>query len=217
MDIKRELKNKNKTKKRLLIGIAIILAALALLTCASFIIDVINNKLANRNTDIDYDFYPADFDENIFENAEYVELFNASPISYKHGSITLGITPEDARTHGADVEFMVDLVYDIIGGDSTGYNARFSDLYYKNHQPKQSFTMQMLYEVNIEKLSEESITEDGNTYNQYVFSLVYKIYHNNGTFRRDIGEGSKMQYITVTDASGKLLIDKVSTVNTTIK
>ena len=69
--------------------------------------------------------------------------------------------------------------------------------------------MQKLYDVNITKLAVNDV--GGNTV--YEFTLEYKILENNGTFRNDIGDGSKKQYITVTTENGKLLISSISTAN----
>lgn len=209
----REVKNK-KAKKRLLIAIAIILGAIALLSCASFIIDVITAKLIDdakrEEIVIDYDFYPADYDADIFENQEYLRLYDSGYLDYKNGAITLGITFDNAASHGADVARIVKMLDDVIHGDASAYNNHFSDEYYKYHDKKTSFTMQMIYDIKIERLSSEIIDEDGDNYTKSVFTVEYKIFQNNGTFRRDIGDGARRQYFTLTDKSGEWRIDSIA-------
>lgn len=211
-------KRDGNAKKKLLIAFAIVLAVLVILICSSAIIDAIEKKRAG-DVEIDFDFYPADFEADIFKNQEYLELMNAEFLNFKDSGVTLGIDREQAAQYGDDVEFIVEMIYDIIYADVEGYNARFSDKYYEKHAPKEAFTMQMVYDIHIERLSTEKNSEgnEGDNYTKSIFSVEYKIYQNNGTFRRDIGDGSKIQYITITDKSGEWSIDLVSTLNQNIR
>ncbi|MBO7310708.1 MAG: hypothetical protein J6U86_04875 [Clostridia bacterium] len=204
---------KKRAKKNLLIAIAIICALIVLLLIASIIIDSIQEK--NDITEIDYDFYPADYNEDIFNDQEYTQLINGGFIEYTDSTtnLTIGINRETAKEHGDTVEFIVEMIYDIIYGDHISYNKNFSDAYYKSNSPLNTFTMQKIYDVKITYISEESESN----YTKYLYCLEYKIYENNGTFRRDIGEGSKKQYVTISNANGELLIDSISTVKTAAK
>lgn len=204
-------------KKKLLIACAVILGLLLILTCASFIIDYIEgNKSVTSNEgdrEVDYNFYPADFEEDIFQNQDYSELFNEGFIDFKEGSVTLGITKDDAYKYGADTKLIFDMLDSIIYGDNDRYNQYFSSGYYQNHSEKSEFTMQMLYDIKIERISSEKVETENGDYTKSIFTVEYKIYKNNGTFRRDIGEGSKKQYITLTNQAEQWLIDNISTVN----
>ena len=205
----KEGKSKNNNpKKRLIIIILSIIGAILVLGIASIIIDSLEKE---EEFVVDYNFYPADFNENIFEDAEYLDLVSAEFITYTDGStnITVGIDRDKAGEHGTGVKFLVDMIYDIINGDHEAYNARFSDSYYKKHSPKESFTMQKVYDVNITYVSSES----GNDYTKSLYTLEYKILENNGTFRKDIGAGSKKQYFTLITTGDKILVDSVTTVN----
>ena len=208
-------KSHKKTRKRLLLIVVSILSFLILLVGISFIIDMIERD-KNKDQEIDYNFYPVDFDENIFDDRKYIELTEGEFMRYCDLStnLTVGIDKASAKQQGSEVEFIVEMIYKIINGDNDGYNACFSKKYYEKHSPKEKFTMQKIYDVLITKQSSETVTENENFhYTKSVYILEYKIYHNNGSFRRDIGDGSKKQYITITDSSGKLLIDSIATVN----
>ncbi len=205
-----------KTKKRLLIIIVSILAAIAVLFAVSFAIDkYYDKKDSEAESPIDYDFYPADYDEYIYNDTEYAEKIEYGFMYYTDNStgLTLGIEKETAVEHGSEAVFMVDYIYSIINGNAAEYNTFFSDTYYENHDKHGEFTMQKLYDVNITKDSSEIVSEDGGDYTKYIFVVEYKIFKNNGTFRNDIGDGSKKQYITVTDRYGELLIDSITTAN----
>ena len=183
-------KGRGSAKKRLIIIIVSIFCTIIILGVASLIIDYIENKNKEEFV-VDYNFYPADFDENIFEDERYIDLVSGEFIRYTDSTtnITMGIDKDSAIQYGAEVDFLVDMVYDIINGDHTSYNARFSDSYYEENSPKDRFTMQKVYDVNITYSSSETFSEEGTNYTKSVYILEYKIFENNGTFRRDIGSG----------------------------
>ncbi len=202
-------------KKRLLLIICIIVSIMLILVVCSFIIDYIEKQRDNKN-EIEFRFYPADFEENIFDDEEYVELMSGEFMSYCDSAtnVTVSIDRETASEYGKEVSFIADMIYTIIYGDNEEYNKYFSDKYYENNEPKQAFTMQKVYDIVITYVSQESMSsENGDNYTKSLFAIEYKILKNNGTFRRDIGNGSKKQYLTITDKTGELLIDHISTVN----
>ena len=205
--------SRKKAKKILIIIILSIVGVMAVLGIASVIIDTLT-KNDKKEFEVDYNFYPADYEENIFENERYLALIGEEFIKYTDSAtnVTVGIDKESAYEQGIEVQFIVDMLYDAINGDHEAYNARFSDTYYEDHLPKERFTMQKIYDVNITYVSSEKIS-DGN-YTKSIYCIEYKIYENNGTFRRDIGDGSKKQYFTLsTYSDGTILVDGVSTVN----
>ena len=206
-----------KKSKKLLRRICIALAAtIALLIAIVWIIDLLEQKNDVYEEEvIEYNFYIPDFDENIYENEEYLSLLQSKPMIYQdaatgHG---YGITRGETDHYGADVTFMVEHVYTIIEGDHETYNDDFSDEYYDSgRKPKERFTMQKIYNVQITRTALEKVSDGDDNYTKYSYELTYQIYENNGTFRRDIGAGAKTQYIILTDRTGELLIDSVSTV-----
>ncbi len=200
-------------RKKLIIVIASVLGIIALLFAASIAIDIYNdskNKVVNEP--IDYDFYPADFDENIFEDADYIRMIENGFIDYANSStnLTLGIDRESAADYGNDIEFMVEYIYAIINGDLEKYNEFFSNDYPQKQKKQDPFTMQKLYDVVITKISEGNATDGNVTYIEYQFALEYKIFENNGTFRNDIGSGSRKQYITVSEKNGEMNIESIT-------
>ena len=211
--IKRETKA---AKKKLLIGLSIVLGLLLILACFSFIIDYIEGKKSvagSEDREVSYNFYPIDFEEDIFKNREYLELYADGLVSFKKGSVTIGIDKNTAKEYGSDTKFIIDMLNFIINGDNAKYNNCFSSTYYQMHNAKDAFTMQMLYDMKIELVSSEKVQADGSEYTRSIFSVEYKIYRNNGSFRRDIGAGSKKQYMVLTNQSGEWKIDSVTTVN----
>jgi hypothetical protein len=161
-----------------------------------------------------FNFYEPDFEENIFEDEEYMALISDGVVRYDNSSNSVvNITLENADEHGDTVKLLVDFVYSIIDGDCERYNSFFSEEYLESNGKKENFTMQKIYNCMITYFSQEDVSENGNNYTKYIYKLKYQIYENNGTYRQDIGEDYKTQYIVITDRNGKLLIDAVTTSN----
>lgn len=210
---KTESESRKNSKKLLIIIIVSIVGVMAVLGIVSLLIDNITKKQKDE-FEVDYNFYPADYEENIFEDEKYMAIISEEFIKYTDSTtnVSIGIDKETAQEQGSEVQFIVDMIYDAMNGDNVAYNAHFSDSYYKYNPPKERFTMQKIYDVNITYISSEKIS-DGN-YTKSIYCVEYKIYENNGTFRRDIGGGSKKQYFTLsTYTDGSIYIDEVSTVN----
>ncbi len=204
-----------KSKKilvKIIIGLfSIILVLVAVLA----VLNWIEQSKPYEEEVIDYEFYEADFTENIYKNEEYQAMIRRGLLSFCDTAtgVTYGIQRGNTDSYGKDVTFMVELVYAAIEGDHKTYNACFSDAYYDSgRKPKDAFTMQKIYNILIERTGVETTTDKNGNYTKYSYSLTYQIYENNGTFRKDIGDGAKTQYIILTDRTGELLIDSVSTI-----
>lgn len=151
-----------------------------------------------------YIFYPADEELDVSTVREYMELDRQ--MHYTYGAETIAVTETDVSSYGGDVKFFFDYFATVIDGDYTKYNTLFTEDYFKNNEKTCDFTPQMLYDIYIEKLSEE--TKGGATV--YGYNVSYKIFRNNGTFRNDIGsDGSKTLYFTLTEQNGTVLIDSI--------
>ena len=158
-----------------------------------------------------FDFYTADYDENIFEDEEYLSLIENGIIKYDNASgLMVDITFENAKDQGETIDFLAKYIESIINGDNESYNSFFSTKYYKNNSPKDRYTMQKVYDATITYYTVSDEEEKTANYTKYVYKLKYRIYKNNGTFRQDIGDDSKTQYIVITNREGKWLIDSVN-------
>ena len=212
-----------KSKKTLLIIIASILATIVLLASVVGILERREKQKEEQEREeevIDYPFYPADFNHNIFEDEEYLALMRGRFLHYcdLYTNVTVSVTKETASQHGEELAFLVDYIYTIINGDHNAYNACFSEKYFASGKaPKDAFTMQQLHHIVLTKMLVESVSEDGCNYTKYLYSVEYQINENNGTFRKDIGDGSRPQYLVVTNRSGQWKIDSVTTLKTKTK
>ena len=199
-------------KKRIIIAFAIILLVLMLMYGITLIIPFFEQSIVPQESDFiaDFDFYPVDYDENIFEDPKYTSLIQDGILLYDNNSnLTTTVDKSNSNQFGSSVALMVDMVYAIVNGDAKEYNSYFSEKYFESNSPKSEFTMQKIYNGKITYCETENVNEDGNVYTRYTYKLIYNIYENNGTFRMDIGDGAREQYITVSDREGKLLIDSI--------
>ena len=209
-------KNKKVMKKKLIVIFFIISAALLVMYALTMILPLLSKNISCQDEEgtANFNFYEPDFEENIFEDEEYMALISDGVVRYDNSSNSVvNITLENADEHGDTVKLLVDFVYSIIDGDCERYNSFFSEEYLESNGKKENFTMQKIYNCMITYFSQEDVSENGNNYTKYIYKLKYQIYENNGTYRQDIGEDYKTQYIVITDRNGKLLIDAVTTSN----
>ena len=131
-------------------------------------------------------FYSVDEEINVFENPDYLAL-NRSVLYcddpsgwYGH---TTEITAEDRHTFDPTVVFAEDYLLVLIYGNHGALRSMCTANYLKDHEIPE-FTQQMIYDAKIVYQSTVS-QEDGSKLVTY--RLDYKIYRNNGTYRRDVG------------------------------
>ena len=105
-------------------------------------------------------------------------------------------------------------------GDADALNAMYSDYYLKNNGRTAAFSPQMVYDITVERVTApETITapqsEDDIPYigwSRTVFHVNYKIYHNDGSFRRDIldREGRLLIFVLLSDSRGEVELNSVT-------
>ena len=157
-----------------------------------------------------YDFYIADFEKNILEDPEYLELNRY--ISYKEGATTTTITDGDYEYYGPVVAFFAEYIDSVIRADVDRYNSFFAPEYIKKNGKKDVFTMQQLYNIGLEYLGSDHITVDGASHVSHTVALEYMIRQNNGSFRNDMGsDATRTQIITLVERGADLQIYSVTT------
>ena len=89
---------KSRLKKKIIIVIISILALMAIMFVSVFVLDIIFDNIKNREEEPKFNFYEADYNENIFEDTEYMSLIENGYISYcDMDNVTLGIAEKDAE------------------------------------------------------------------------------------------------------------------------
>ena len=209
--------NKRGRKKRLLIVIAAIFALLIILSVAVSIIESYQERKYNtaKTVRTDYNFYPADYNEDIFEDPEYIDLVKNGYCTFTDygGSVTLGIDPENPDKLSREARLMSQYVLAIINADINSYNEFHSEDFFRKNEKKTAFTKQKLYNINITAISSEEVETKDGSFMKYKMSLSYEILKNNGTFRNDFLTGYRTQYFILTDKTGELLVDDIYYLN----
>ncbi len=167
-------------------------------------------------------FEEPNYTEDITKNEGYNEL--SHKIIYTYGSQSQEITESNSVDVYGDFfyEYFTSLMSGFSGSADTsvGFNAFYNEVYFKKHSSFGKFAPQKLYDISIDKLTElqridEAVTEEDKDYiGCYLisFEVKYKIYQNDGTFRRDIvGNEVLPQIITLIQyRNGDIKINSVS-------
>lgn len=154
-----------------------------------------------------YIFYPSDYNLDVTADEWYMQLDRS--VHYKNGAVTVMVYEEDLISYNDAVKFFVDYFETVVAGDAETYNTYFTDNYYESYEPYERFAPQMIYDIEVEQLSETS-NEDGTT--NWSFNVKYKIYRNDGTFRNDLPSDAskKLLFELIGDREGNVKIDNIS-------
>lgn len=209
---RRQLSDREKLK-RIVTVVAAALLVLLLLTGALWLMD---HLLSKRNDPPavsslgGYQFYEADYDRNILEDPAYQRLDRSVRyLEYDSGET---LTEENYRTLGVASEFFYQYFDAIVRGDCEAYRAFLTPYYIEEFEPPERFTMQMLYEIEVNRTQAQSTAVfEGREVIVHYFSVKYKIFENNGTFRNDVESNrSTTQYYELYDLDGRIYLNAVS-------
>lgn len=154
-----------------------------------------------------YNFYKTDYDLDPTQDERYMQYDRY--VYYKNGAVSQAILEGEEDNYGHAVKFFTEYFATVIAGDTDTYNTYFTDNYYEDNEPHVRFAPQMLYDIEVEQLSETS-NDDGTT--RWAFNVTYKIHRNDGTFRNDLdSDSSKTLYFElVEDVNEVVKIDYIT-------
>ena len=170
------IKNMSKMKRLLLIFISIMLISVI---AASIVILVFGNT---PDTEDSIFYYPAYESENIFENDAYMSFERSLRYSYA-GVEQLYNYGNDYNSADTYCKFFLGYFKTLIEGDGEALCDFYVDDYFES-VPR--FTMQMIYEPYVVFHSEGSLEENGEKIDIANFEVRYKIFKNNGSFRKGV-------------------------------
>lgn len=209
-----EKDKKSGFRKKLIIVLIIIASVLLVMYALTVAIPYVQELLEPEETEhiAKFNFFTPDFNENIFEDEEYLAMITDGILEYDDNANSISMVDlSNMSEYGEEVSLLVKMLYSVVNGNSAEYNSYFSQKYFEKKEPKENFTMQKLHNGRITYVGTETVTADGKTYNAHTYTVKYLIYENNGTFRKDIGDTDyRVQYITLSDREGKLLIDSIT-------
>ena len=131
----------------------------------------------------EFSFFEADYSENVFDDPVYMNLDRR--IWFSRFGDKAELTPDSANGRGAAALMFYRYFNSIINGDYERYPSFFTESYLNGSGADipSKFTMQKLYDINIELFSSDG--SDKSVIKE-IYEVRYAIFENNGTFRRDI-------------------------------
>lgn len=206
--------SRSKNKKRVIILICV----LSVLGIASSVMlqnfDRFTRIVTGKNVDEDqkenneskFYFYPVDFTRDVTKDDVYMSLDR--DIYFKQGGETICLADEDPNTFTEDLRFFYRYFDSIIEGDAETYNSFFTEYYYETNKPLLPFAPQMIYDIMIEKLGQID-NDNGDIF--YTYDVIYKIYQNDGSFRRDMdSDSSRRLCFYLVQKNGVVKIDSIN-------
>ncbi|MBQ4121323.1 MAG: hypothetical protein IJD35_04840 [Clostridia bacterium] len=221
-------KQKNLKKKRIVILLATIGVLLLLVLLKTIDFETSPTEEAPEAPYVP-ETYPAhlfvdpDYESNIWEYPTYKDLdhsisysFDGQTVDLKNNLKTGSLTSYDKPFD----EFFAAYFAALAKGNANGeFDAFYSDVYFRTHKPFGRFAPQKVHDIAISRRTEEqTITQEEKEEDAiYIgctltsFEVRYRIYHNDGTFRRDIlGDDIIVQYIDLLgDKNGNYTVNSV--------
>ena len=197
-------------KKRMIIALIIV----SVLGIISYVIlenpEIFEKKESKKATSMysdklySYIFHKCEDDFDVTSDEWYMQLDRS--LHYKSGNVSVMVLDEELGDYNNAVKFFKEYFDTVIAGDEDTYNTYFTDRYFEDNKPYVSFAPQMIYDIEVEQLSEKS-NEDGTM--NWSFNVKYKIHKNNGTFRNDLDSDSAktLYYELIADRDGNVKID----------
>lgn len=192
--MKPERSPENLKKKRLLVllGVLLATAVLVLLNMVDFTpaVDDVTTEPYTPETQPIQNFYPAP-EGDIFKNQGYLRLDRT--LHYTYNSQTVSPDRNNRFDQPYDA-FFLDYFEALQKGDAKTLNALCSEVYFRTHDKLSSISPQMVYDLEIIRTGDpviitEAEKEEDKAYlgdSLVFFEVRYKIYQNDGSFRRDI-------------------------------
>jgi len=221
-------KQKSLKKKRLIVLIGAISVLLLLVLLNSIDFETSPTEEAPEapyvpETYSAYHFVDPDYESSIFENTDYQKLDHSISYTYNNQTVDLKNNLKNTNHESYDIpfaKFFVEYFTALAKGNANGdFDAFYSDVYFRNHKSFSRFAPQKLHDIDVRRMSDpQTITHEEKEEDAiYVgctltsFEVRYRIYHNDGTFRRDIlGDDILVQYIDLLgDQNGNYTINSV--------
>ena len=207
-----ELHNSSSRKKRKKTAAVITAAACGICVVGLFFLNVgelnFDFSIFHKETEqVEYDGYGQHrislYDPDWLDKNRY--------ITYTENGMSLTLVDYDYASCGKPVEMFGEYVDALMHGDAEKVNSFYTDSYFETHDRFEKITMQKLYNIEVEYISESEIEISGRTVVQYIYKFTYMIMENDGTFRGDlVSDAMKPQYYTLIEDNDEIKISDIS-------
>ena len=211
-----DIGKKGKKRKALIILIAAVAVMLFLLFLNNLDWQSLTARAispSEKKDTSDYYFWPVNYDADIFLDQQYLDKNRY--IMYWNGNEGQTITDGNYSVYGPAIVLLSEYFDAAVNGDAEKMNSLFTDDYWKDHEKYTAFTMQRIYNIEINQLSSGVITEgEYMGVNRWTFDVRYMIMKNDGTFRNDMESDSAVpQVFEILSNGDKTLINSISGYN----
>lgn len=174
-------------------------------------------KLHKETEQVEYDgkgqhrisLYDPDWESDIFLNPDWLDKNRY--ITYTENGMSLTLVDYDYASCGKPVEMFGEYVDALMHGDAEKVNSFYTESYFETHKKLEKITMQKLYNIEVEYISQSDITLDGHAVVQYIYKFTYMIMENDGTFRGDlVSDAMKPQYYTLIEDGDTIKISDIT-------
>ena len=153
--------------------------------------------------------YDPDWESDIFLNPDWLDKNRY--IIYTENGMSLTLVDYDYASCGKPVEMFGEYVDALMHGDAEKVNSFYTESYFETHKKLEKITMQKLYNIEVEYISQSDITLDGHAVVQYIYKFTYMIMENDGTFRGDlVSDAMKPQYYTLIEDGDTIKISDIT-------
>lgn len=207
MSNKKERKEKRVSKKIVFISLILICILIAAVSVFLFLLGERQSE-EKEGEEKEIYYHPANFDEDIFENGVYLSLNRDLIFGTGYFATAVPDTEEGRKNASEECTFFLDYFHALKYGEYESFPHFFADGFFKA-EPK--FTMQMLYDLQVTYHSSTTDSENGEDLQLSNYLVSYKIYQNNGTFRKGIPSNvaSPQIYQLMKNADGEYKIYRI--------
>ena len=148
-----------------------------------------------------HETYEEEFD--IMQYEEYLGLDRNIYLNNKSAGVTQSVSDDDKDLFGEGFSVIYRVIEAIREGDHITYNRYMGADFLK----KKDFTQQQIYSITVVPESSGSASEGGATFDEYIFTVTYRIHENNGSYRNTIeSDVSRPQIFIVNDSTGEFKV-----------
>lgn len=181
-------KTTNKAKKKKLIKIVLVVASVFLvLALLAWVLPMVIENLNSDSEDYSYNewlFFEPDYNKNILEDEIYLSLNRG--IHYNRYGDERVLTEDMISDQHISAQFFYDYFDCIVRGDYQNYPSFYTErcLNDENFNLPERFTMQGIYDINV--ILHSVVGDEATGKITEYYEVSYRIFENNGTYRRDI-------------------------------
>ncbi len=186
--MKKDVSKQNQINRKT-VWIVIAATVLVLILSVLAVLFLLSKEEGEIHSDDIY-YYPANYEEDIFQNKAYQDFEKG--ILYCEANVTKLYQVENYESAPLPCQFFLDYFQTVISGKYQEISKFYVDGFFEQ-EPK--FTMQMIYEpyVHLHSVSKETI--DDEEVEIYNFTVRYKIFKNNGSFRQNVPSNTAVPQI----------------------